>query len=139
MLSLEEVHPSPTASLQWGRFLTLDKPDSLIFAAIIYGWGDVCIWHQYYYACKKHNNKYALTSGWYHISIVVLSFPQGCQHNQGWQAVGRGKINDRGVGREFLSENSHQMTLQCAFTTSQVLCKPQCTCTWINTIKMQTN
>lgn len=34
---------------------------------------------------------------------------QSCQHSPGWQEVGRGKIIETALGREFLSENNHQI------------------------------
>ena len=89
------------------------KSDSLIFVASASVWGDgACVWPRYYCACQKHNNGCALRWGRFHdlfqVWCVCVSW-QPRQHSPGWQAVERGKINERVVGREFLSENSHQI------------------------------
>lgn len=60
--SLTNLFYGLAVSRQCPQFLV--KPDSLIFAASISGWGNgVCVWHQYCCVCQKHNNRCTLKWG----------------------------------------------------------------------------
>lgn len=57
-------------------FPTPGKSDSLIFAALISGWGTgVGVWHQHYCVCQKYNNKDPLKRGQFHDPFEVWCAP----------------------------------------------------------------